>query len=310
MRILIAYDGSPAGQGVLHSVPALFPEAQARVLTVYEGPLEMEIALASAGGVGYVGLDDASWQEFEDTSQGEALATAQGAAKGLADAGLTADAEVARARGEAGTVAGVLEAAEAWDADVIATGTRGRGGLKRVLLGSTSTALLHRADRPVLVVPGDAATGDGPVLVAYDGSGAARAAVETTARLVPGRTIVVLNVWTSPDYAVGVMAGAGPPIDMAPKVEGWMTEQSAASANEGVQIAEGAGATARGRSDRIAGSLHEGILDIAEAEGAVLLVTGSRGRGGVTSVLLGSVSAGLVHSAQIPTMVVPDPEHD
>jgi nucleotide-binding universal stress UspA family protein len=41
------------------------------------------------------------------------------------------------------------------DADLLVVGERGRRGLKAALLGSVTTEVLHRADRPVVVVPVD-----------------------------------------------------------------------------------------------------------------------------------------------------------
>jgi nucleotide-binding universal stress UspA family protein len=48
----------------------------------------------------------------------------------------------------------ILRAADADDADLIVVGARGLGGVKRLLLGSVSEAVLRDADRPVLIVRG------------------------------------------------------------------------------------------------------------------------------------------------------------
>ena len=48
------------------------------------------------------------------------------------------------------------------------------------------------------------------------------------------------------------------------------------------------------------------VLDRAASDhGAAVIVCGSRGRGAVASTVLGSVSSGLVHNVETPTLVVP-----
>ncbi len=55
----------------------------------------------------------------------------------------------------------ILEAARAEDAGIIVVGSHGRGLLGRLVLGSVSRHVVERADRPVLVVDGGAATPTG-----------------------------------------------------------------------------------------------------------------------------------------------------
>jgi nucleotide-binding universal stress UspA family protein len=52
------------------------------------------------------------------------------------------------------------------------------------------------------------------------------------------------------------------------------------------------------------------ILDIAEAEDADLIVVGTRGRGGLKGLLLGSVSQKVATHATCPVVVVPAPAED
>lgn len=58
---------------------------------------------------------------------------------------------VTAVEGPAATI--LLERAE--DADLIVVGTRGRGGISRLLLGSVSNAVIHHAPCPAVVVPAE-----------------------------------------------------------------------------------------------------------------------------------------------------------
>ena len=53
-----------------------------------------------------------------------------------------------------GSIAGaILDVADELDAEAIVLGSRGLTGVKSLLLGSVSHAVLQHADRPVMVVP-------------------------------------------------------------------------------------------------------------------------------------------------------------
>jgi nucleotide-binding universal stress UspA family protein len=84
-------------------------------------------------------------------STDEAQAAVDTAVNELAKAGITAHGTVRN------TIFGhaareIIEDAKEHDADVIVMGSRGRGDLTGLLLGSTAHKVIHLADRPVLVV--------------------------------------------------------------------------------------------------------------------------------------------------------------
>jgi nucleotide-binding universal stress UspA family protein len=80
-----------------------------------------------------------------------ALETANEGAERATSAGLIAEPHIVRRGGDIS--AAILSVAAEVSADAIILGTRGRGGVKSMLLGSVSQAMVHHADRPVLIVP-------------------------------------------------------------------------------------------------------------------------------------------------------------
>lgn len=84
-------------------------------------------------------------------SDAEAQSIAGHAAQELHDSGVKAHYEVRTTiYGQAGP--DIVDAARAHDAGVIVMGSRGRGDLAGLVLGSTAHKVIHFSDRPVLVV--------------------------------------------------------------------------------------------------------------------------------------------------------------
>jgi nucleotide-binding universal stress UspA family protein len=151
--IVLAYDGSADSQEAIDRAARLMPGADVTVVTVWM-PFIYTWARSCAPGMGLGMAGTLAYAESADmdtASREAALATAIEGAQRATDAGLVA---TPRADSGDGDVAhAILAAAAELEADVIVTGTRGLGGMRSLLLGSVSHALVHHADRAVLVVP-------------------------------------------------------------------------------------------------------------------------------------------------------------
>ena len=187
--------------------------------------------------------------------------------------------------------------AEARDAAMVVVGDRGLGGFSGLLLGSVAVQLAAHAECPVLVVRGHAHP-SGPVVLGVDGSPAASAAVarafdEAWLREAP---LVALHAWLHP-----VAQGPGDilvvfDVNEVRKVEARLLAEAVAGCREkypDVPV----------REDLVHGPARGALIDLSGE--AQLLVVGTRGRGGISGLLLGSVSQAVLHHAACPVLVVP-----
>ncbi|MBC3195025.1 universal stress protein [Pseudonocardia sp. C8] len=215
---------------------------------------------------------------------------------------VTADADEARAVApdvpvsqvvRSGSVREVL-LAEAETAQLLVVGSRGHGGFSGLLAGSTSRAICALSPCPVVVVRGEGEH-DGPVVAAFDGSPPARAALAFAAAAAASRdaTLHVVRAWTHDTAEAWIM-------DMVP----W--DQVEAEVDAELQAAVQPW-RARYPELRIETELvhaHPIPALVRAARGARLLVTGSRGRGAIAGLLLGSVSQSVLHDAECPVAIV------
>jgi nucleotide-binding universal stress UspA family protein len=147
MKILICYDGSTDAQAAISTAGGLFAGQDTTVLTIWEGL--SEVLARTGAGLGAAPLD------FEDADRASTAAALERAEEGCAlarVAGLNAEPQTARQ--DLTVWATIIDQADALGADAIILGSRGLTGVKSLLLGSVSHAVLQHADRPVMVVPG------------------------------------------------------------------------------------------------------------------------------------------------------------
>ncbi|MEX1141140.1 MAG: universal stress protein [Thermoleophilaceae bacterium] len=150
---------------------------------------------------------------------------------------------------------------------------------------------------------------DGPVLLAYDGSDSAKAAISEAGRLLAldGAEAIVGSVWQSaaaaaPATVIAIPAGVAR--QAYEELDREAEEQAKALADEGVKLARDAGFEATSRPIVCDVNTWSTIVELADETGASAIVVGTRGHSGVKSALLGSVSSGVVHHARQPVLVV------
>jgi nucleotide-binding universal stress UspA family protein len=153
-----------------------------------------------------------------------------------------------------------------------------------------------------------------PVLVAFDGSDAARRAVGAAAELFGSRPVLVITVWEPGlAYAAAAMPTAGmemqaTPIDIggAHELEQDLEAQARRTAKDGADLARSAGADADALA--VAGGTDpaDAIVDVAGERRVAAIVVGSRGLSGLRARLEGSTSSRVVTEAPCPVLIVHD----
>jgi nucleotide-binding universal stress UspA family protein len=271
--ILVGFDGSrPSGQALEWAVE----EARARAMN-------LTICHAWSAGDGAPG-DGAAAGLARDYGE-------QVLAGGLCRARARIGSDAVRPLLASGSAARVL-CEHSGAAAMVVVGSRGRGGLSGLLLGSVSLQVAAYARAPVIVVRGPfrPAPGHlpGPVVVGADGSAASRAAVAFAFEEAALRD--------APLEAACALSDAAGVLNCARQIE-----QDFAASLDACQPRYPDVAVRRLVSQ---GSPRTALLEAAAIAQAQLLVVGARGRGGLNEMMLGSVSLALLHHAPCPVAVV------
>lgn len=182
------------------------------------------------------------------------------------------------------------------DAAMMVVGRRGLGALKRRLLGSVSSGVIHHAHCPVAVIHDEDPLMDhpaqAPVLLGIDGSPASELATavafdEASRR---GVGLVAMHSWADSDVYGWSAVDWGRQLEigkeaLAERLAGWQERYPDVSIEHRL----------------VYGDPAEKLVDASEF--AQLTIVGSHGRGGFAGMLLGSVSSAVVQTARMPVIV-------
>lgn len=190
----------------------------------------------------------------------------------------------------------------AGDAVLIVVGRRGASGLGALALGSVSGRVAASAPCPTVVVPPNAAPGDGPVVVGVDGSEHSEAALRfaLTEAALRQTAVIAVGAYRIPSIPMPLVDART--ISRIADEEHRLAEERVHLAVDRVRPAsDDVDVTVRVESGDPAGVL----LDVGRD--AALVVVGSRGLGRVRGLLLGSVSQAVLHQSTRPVAVVHAP---
>ncbi|MGC4895379.1 universal stress protein [Micromonospora sp. DT31] len=274
-QVLVGYDGSPVASAAIEAGALLFPGARAWIGHLWTPPFASE-ELRKRLWTGKRNIN-AFVEAIEREGGREADRLTSVGVMLARSAGWDAEPLVCRSYGGEGLR--LAELADEKQADVLLLGSRGLGGA-RAVLGSVSDMAVHYSPRPVLVVPHPLLTDEhealaaGPVVVGWDASAGAEAALDSARRLFPERDVILVAVDGDEET---------PAVDA----------QSVTT----LRVSAGRGATGR--------AVGEALSAVATEHRASAVVVGSRGRTAVRKILLGSVAMATLHRAHRPVMVVP-----
>jgi nucleotide-binding universal stress UspA family protein len=304
--IVIGYDGSDDAENAIRCAGDLLAPRRAVVAFVWDSLADLLLHS------GIDGLEGSMREAAEEVDAEDAREAKQIARRGVElaqAAGFEAVAAVARGKPKAWPT--LLALAEQCGAVAVVVGSRGLGRVRSALLGSVSSGVLDHAHIPVLIVPPlEDPRAPGPVVIGYDGSEHATAAVETAGRLLKVRESILRTVWIS-YHAVAPGGVAGAPAAVvaaaAGEIDRGLRECAQRTAEQGARLAAGQGLEVQAKAVPADGNVWRTLLDTAHAHRAAAVVVGSRGSSGFGAALTGSVSRALVHHAPAPVLVVRPP---
>jgi nucleotide-binding universal stress UspA family protein len=287
-RIVVASDGSPAAARAV-ALAASLPWPGGTVIEALrvDEPLAVDLELPPDA---YEALQAEIRRE---TDEQLALVSGQLAAPGRQVRTVAVSGRPASA---------IVALAEHAHADLVIVGSRGRGPLASMLLGSVAAEVVDHAPCPVLVARSERVQ---RLLVADDGSLDSSGAMHVVATwpIFQGMTTRVVSVAPSLDGEAPAGASRHPAASKA------FAETVDALRSMHRLIADGTAgrlsdAGVPARAEIRMGDVAEQIIDAALESDADLIVLGSHGRTGLERVLLGSVARNVLHHAPCSVLIV------
>ncbi len=202
----------------------------------------------------------------------------------------------------------IVELAQSESCDEIVVGSRGMSALDSLALGSVAYKVVHLSPIPVTVVPNPLDTSELTVtepdrthriLLAVDGSEASEKAVEYVCALRDVRTpfdVRLLNV------QLPVASGNVRRLVSQAIIDAYFHDEGMQALDTAKKALQAAGIAFR--DEILVSHAGEAIVREALQRGCTRIVMGTRGRGALANVVLGSTALQVVHRSELPVTLV------
>ena len=289
--VVVGYDGSPSASAAVDWAAAAAAQRHAglQVLTAVD---------YSAVPV----WPGASTEYLRDVAMDQARAVADEGVSRAASASAAVQAVSCPAAG--GAAGAMVEASRR--ASLLVLGRAEHGAFTSALLGARSLTVIAHACCPVVLVPTGPVLTPGPgrpVVIGVDGSPAATAALGFAAEFAHtwGAALSVLSVWQVPSSETWARAYWDAAQEDS-NLHSAKRDRAQRIVDEAVSLVHASHPDLEVTGEAVEGRAGQ-TLAAASADAGVVVV-GSRGHGGFTGMLLGSVSHAVLHAARGPVAVI------
>ncbi len=275
-RILIPLDGSPIAEQVIPLTKMLAAHLNSRVV-LFQAVEPICDTLRVEG-------EEFKADEQVETMRGQALTYLEAIRRDLAGGGIPVECAV-RVGKPAPTI---LEFVERARIDLVSLATHGRGGLQRWVYGSVAEQVLRDTRVPALLVRACATPTLAPrilsrILVPLDGSQWAEAALFHAANLTAAfdAELLLFCAW---DPTTPINVGE------------YLTETTATLQSQGVR--------AQWKTKLYSGAAADSILELARDDSVDLIVMSTRGRSGISRLVMGSTADAVLRTSSVPVLLI------
>lgn len=193
----------------------------------------------------------------------------------------------------------IIDIAQEKDSDLIALGTHGRRGLKKLLMGSVTSKVIVNSPCDVLVVKKSCSECTGKyesILAPFDGSEFSKRALNKACLLAKNDDAVVTVLYVMPRYEemIGFFRTKAIERSMIEEATRMLSSAQGLASKHGITI----------RTEMAEGHADEIIVQTADRLENDLIVIGSYGWKGISKLIMGSTTERVIMNAACPVLAV------